>query len=103
MPASAAVVAIIGNRVRVVIISMILCRVACGVATSVGSACQAKKGGISPALVALGLDEDEARRVLRLSFSRTSSEDDVHGAISALAEVERILCGPTGALHREGR
>ena len=38
-----------------------------GVYTRVGSACQARKGGVSPALLALGLDEERAKRVLRVS------------------------------------
>jgi len=58
-----------------------------GVYTSVGSACQAKKGGISPALLALGLDEERAKRVLRVSFARTTTLDEVDGALAALHAV----------------
>ena len=64
-----------------------------GVMTSVGSACQARKRDVSPALVALGLDEDQARHVLRISFSRPTTEGDVMRAVSALAVVEHALCG----------
>jgi len=62
-----------------------------GVFTSVGSACQAKKGGLSPALLALGLDEERARRVLRISFSRHTSAADVRAGVDALAAVAREL------------
>ena len=59
--------------------------------TSVGSACQAKKGGISPALLALGLDEERAKRVLRLSFSRETSAAEVSAGVDALCAVAHEL------------
>jgi cysteine desulfurase len=62
-----------------------------GVLTSVGSACQAQKGGLSPALLALGLAPEDARRVLRLSFSRLSTAQDVELGLAALVVVEREL------------
>ncbi len=62
-----------------------------GVFTSVGSACQAKKGGISPALLALGLDQERARRVLRISFSRFTSAEEVRAAAQALEAVAAEL------------
>jgi len=58
-----------------------------GVFTSVGSACQAKKGGISPALIALGLDERRAKQVLRVSFARETSAADVRAGVDALCAV----------------
>jgi len=58
-----------------------------GVFTSVGSACQAKKGGVSPALLALGFDERRAKQVLRLSFARETSADEVRAGLAALAAV----------------
>jgi cysteine desulfurase len=58
-----------------------------GVFTSVGSACQAKKGGISPALLALGLDEKRARQVLRLSFARETTSAEVLAGVDALCAV----------------
>jgi len=60
-----------------------------GVYTSVGSACQARKGGLSPALLALGLDERRARQVLRVSFSRHTSVAEVRRAAEHLAELAR--------------
>jgi cysteine desulfurase len=65
-----------------------------GVYTSVGSACQAKKGGLSPALLALGLDERKARQVLRISFSRRTGAGDVAAAVDALVEVAGELGVP---------
>jgi len=62
-----------------------------GVFTSVGSACQAKKGGISPALLALGLDPVRAKQVLRVSFSRSTSAEEVRGFALVLAELAREL------------
>ena len=62
-----------------------------GIMTSVGSACQAKKGGVSPALRALGFDQKKAKQVLRISFSRETAEDDIRRAVLALSEVERAL------------
>lgn len=58
-----------------------------GVFTSVGSACQAKKGGISPALLALGLDERRAKQVLRISFARGTSAAEVSAGVDALCAV----------------
>jgi cysteine desulfurase len=58
-----------------------------GVFTSVGSACQAKKGGISPALLALGLDAERAKQVLRISFARETNTDELRAALATLAAV----------------
>jgi cysteine desulfurase len=66
-----------------------------GVFTSVGSACQAKKGGISPALLALGLDERRAKQVLRVSFARETSAAEVVAGVDALCAVSAELrAGP---------
>jgi len=62
-----------------------------GVMTSAGSACHAKNKAVSPALLALGLSPDEARRVLRFSFARTTTPADVEGAAAALGAVAREL------------
>ena len=63
----------------------------CGVVVSSGSACQATKDQISPALSALGLTKDQARRVLRFSFSLYTTMEDIERLLSALAEVEQQL------------
>lgn len=62
-----------------------------GVMTSAGSACHAKSRAVSPALRALGLDDERARRILRVSFSKRSTEEDVRRALRALEEVHREL------------
>jgi len=65
-----------------------------GVMTSVGSACQAKKRDVSPSLRALGLGEEQSRHVLRVSFSKKTSEEEVRTAVRAFVEVERELGAP---------
>jgi cysteine desulfurase len=64
-----------------------------GVFVSTGSACQARKSEVSPALLALGLNEREARGVLRVSFARTTTSEEVDAALRALAEVAAQLDG----------
>ena len=63
----------------------------CGVVVSSGSACQATKDQLSPALSALGLTKDPARRVLRFSFSHYTTMEDIERLLSALVEVEQQL------------
>jgi len=62
-----------------------------GVAASAGSACQASKQSMSPALFAINLDEDEARRVLRLSIGKKTSLDEVNRGLKLLEEVRSEL------------
>jgi cysteine desulfurase len=62
-----------------------------GVVVGAGSACQSRKKELSPGLLALGLTPERAREVLRFSFARTTTEDDVERALAALAEVCREL------------
>ena len=62
-----------------------------GVYVSAGSACNAGKSDVSPVLAALGLDAEDARRVLRFSFSRMTTIAEVERAVQALADVERTL------------
>ena len=62
-----------------------------GVLVSVGSACQAHKNEASPALLALGLSPEEARQVLRFSFSRDSLESEVDFALEILRELANEL------------
>ena len=64
-----------------------------GVVVGAGSACQARKQETSPALLALGLSPEEARSVLRISFARTTTPEDVDRALEALLEVRRSLAG----------
>jgi len=62
-----------------------------GVIVSAGSACHAKASQISPALAAIGLSTEEARCMLRFSFSRSTTEADARTAASALEAVCRKL------------
>ncbi|MGE5276218.1 MAG: cysteine desulfurase family protein [Acidobacteriota bacterium] len=56
-----------------------------GIAVSVGSACSSGTPAPSPALLALGLDRGEARRVVRLSLSRWTTEEEVDEASRRIA------------------
>lgn len=62
-----------------------------GVYTSVGSACNTRSKKAPPGLLALGLDEQSARQVLRLSFAGTTSEDELRQAVAALRRVGQEL------------
>jgi cysteine desulfurase len=62
-----------------------------GVVVSAGSACHAKANQISPALAAIGLSMEEARCMLRFSFSRATTEADVRTAAATLETVCRKL------------
>jgi len=62
-----------------------------GVLVSTGSACQAGKSEVSPSLLAAGLDVEQSRHVLRFSFSRFTTEDEVEQAARALVEVAAEL------------
>lgn len=62
-----------------------------GVFVSAGSACQANSKALSPGLVALGLSDDDVRRVLRVSFGRSTCVEDIERAAQALLEVSREL------------
>lgn len=72
-----------------------------GVHVSAGSACQAAKRELNPTYSALGLDADEARRVLRFSTARDTTLDGARRAARALADVldslaARGLSAPAG-------
>jgi cysteine desulfurase len=62
-----------------------------GVFVSAGSACQARSRELSPGLKAIGLSDDEARRMLRISMASTTSEADIDVAAAAIVEVAREL------------
>jgi cysteine desulfurase len=62
-----------------------------GVFVSAGSACQAAKRELSPALRAIGLSDEDARSTLRLSMGRTTTADDVERAATAFEQVAREL------------
>ena len=62
-----------------------------GVAASAGSACQSSKQAMNPALFAIGLDEEEARRVLRLSIGKKTDLEEVKRGLGLLEEVRSAL------------
>jgi cysteine desulfurase len=62
-----------------------------GVIVSAGSACHSKTSALSPSLAALGLTADEGRRLLRVSFSRTTTATNVEDALTVLESVCRTL------------
>ena len=62
-----------------------------GVFASAGSACQAQSKEISPALLALGLDADTARRVLRFSFSTSTTPAECRATATHLAALTSTL------------
>ena len=62
-----------------------------GVYVSAGSACQAPKRELSPALRALGMSDEASRHVLRISFGRTTTDAEIERAADALLEVARKL------------
>ena len=62
-----------------------------GLAASAGSACQSTKKSMNPALFAIGLDEGEARRVLRLSIGKRTSLEEVQRGLELLEEVRNEL------------
>jgi cysteine desulfurase len=62
-----------------------------GVVVSAGSACHAKASATSPALAAIGLSPEEARTMLRFSFSRETTEDEARAAAEVLEGVCKQL------------
>ncbi len=69
-----------------------------GVMASAGSACASRTRGPSHVLRAIGVSDDDA--VLRFSFSRLNTDEDVTVAIAALrdavAEVSSVVARPRG-------
>jgi cysteine sulfinate desulfinase/cysteine desulfurase-like protein len=50
---------------------------------------------MNPALFALGLKEEEARRVLRLSIGKVTSQEEIQRGIKILDEVRSELANIT--------
>ena len=74
-----------------------------GVFVSAGAACSANKTGPNPALLALGLGEQDARRVVRVSFSRHTTRAEVEQALDLLAEAVSELRAKTGRTTPKSR
>jgi cysteine desulfurase len=64
-----------------------------GVIVSAGSACHAHKSEASPTMLAMGISAEEARSMLRFSFSRLTTRTDVERGIDALETVCKKLAG----------
>ncbi|HEY8990357.1 MAG TPA: aminotransferase class V-fold PLP-dependent enzyme [Luteolibacter sp.] len=64
-----------------------------GFQVSTGSACATGKSGPSHVLAALGIDADEAKRVVRVSSGWETTADDWRALAAALAEVATELRG----------
>ncbi len=62
-----------------------------GVIVSAGSACHSHKSEASPTMLAMGVSAEDARSMLRFSFSRTTSASDVERGIDALELVCKRL------------
>ena len=62
-----------------------------GVAVSVGSACSSGTPSPSPALLALGLSRADARRVVRLSLSRFTTDAETEEAASRIVAAVRAM------------
>jgi cysteine desulfurase len=62
-----------------------------GVVVSAGSACHSHKEEASPSMMAMGLSAEEARSMLRFSFSRATTREDVERGLEALESVCRKL------------
>lgn len=58
---------------------------------SAGSACSSHKATPSPVLKEMGLSDEEARSVVRISFGRTTTEDDTRLASEAIIRLYRQL------------
>lgn len=62
-----------------------------GVVVGVGAACNSSNKEASPTLRAMGVTEDAARQVCRVSTARTTPEDSAHQLLAALARVAARL------------
>ncbi len=62
-----------------------------GLMASAGAACHASAKNVNPALLALGLNLEEARSVLRFSFGRSTTEEDVASALKIVEHVSQEL------------
>ena len=58
---------------------------------SAGAACHASAKTVNPALLALGLDVEEARCVLRFSIGRSTTREDVEAGLGIIREVSSQL------------
>lgn len=62
-----------------------------GVCVSAGSACRSQESQPSEVLLAIGLDPEDARNSIRVSFSRMNTEEEIEEAAAIMADCVRIL------------
>ena len=65
-----------------------------GLMISAGSACSSHKSSPSPVLKEMGLSDEDARSVVRISFGRTTTEEDAKMAAAAIIRLYRLLARP---------
>ena len=58
-----------------------------GIAISTGSACQIGKQSPSKTMLAIGKTEDDAKQLIRLSFGRMTTIDDVDKVVEVLRNI----------------
>lgn len=61
---------------------------------SAGSACSSHKTAPSPVLKEMGLSDEDARSVVRISFGRTTTEEDAIQAGEAIVRLYSLLARP---------
>ena len=71
-----------------------------GVLLSGKAACATREAGPSHVYLAMGLSEEQARRVIRVSLGRATHEEDLRFAAQAIAEVYGFDKAPSGAASR---
>jgi cysteine desulfurase len=74
-----------------------------GVAVSVGSACSSGTIAPSPALLALGLSEAQAKSVVRFSLSRWTTDEEIERAVAIVARAVSDMRSPEDSLSRRER
>lgn len=71
--------------------TLVLLLDACGVCVSAGAACRSHESEPSAVLTAMGLEPDEARNSIRVSFSRFNTLIEVREAAKIIADCVRTL------------
>ncbi len=61
------------------------------ISVSTGSACSSKKLNVSHVLKAIGLEDEESDRSIRISFSAHQNEDDINELVKALVEIDNMF------------
>lgn len=62
-----------------------------GICISAGSACRSQESEPSRVLLTMGVEPEDARNSVRISFSRMNTEDEIEEAAKTMADCVRIL------------